>query len=207
MNILLADDHKLFLEGISTILKSYKPDAEIDSVYTGNDVLSNLSQNQYDIILLDLRLPGVDGFSLLEEMQQSASLTPVIILTASDSPADAQRAHDMGARAFLSKKMLGQKIIDAIDRVMLGEMEFPSLQNIVQKAVSNSQEWASLHDISPRQLEVLRAIKQGASNQEIADQLFISRATVKTHVAAILNALEVKNRTEAVDKAQLLGLD
>lgn len=207
MKILLADDHVLFLEGISTILKSYEPSAEIDLAHTGFDVVEKVADGSYDVIILDLRLPGLDGFSLLKKFREDACLIPVIVLTASDNPADAQSAKELGARGFLSKKMTGQEIIAATRGVIAGELAYAEKHFGVEKVNSNSDDWAHLHDISPRQLEVLRAIRQGMSNQEIARSLFITEPTVKSHISAIFSALEVKSRTEAVEKAQRLGLD
>ena len=207
MRILIADDHRLFIEGTSAILQSLLDDAVIDCVFDGPGVLTQITREPYDIALLDLRLPGINGFDLLKELKHRMSLVPILVLTASDDPLDAKHARQLGARGFLSKKMSGKNIAVAVKRVVQGELVFENTIAGIGRSQRYNDEWGQLHNITPRQLEVLRLIKQGLSNQAIADKLAISRATAKTHVAAILTTLDAKSRTEAVDAAQLLGLD
>jgi len=207
MNILLADDHHLFVEGFKAILSSFKPVANMECLHTGKNVLKKTISGDYDLVLLDLRLPEMNGFDVLKHLQQSTSLTPVIVLSASESPDDVQRAANLGARAFLSKKCSAQQISSVIDRVMLGELVFDNVNQRDGTGGYDQQHWCELHGITARQLEVLRLMRNGLSNTSIAQQLCISKATVKSHVAAIFTAFDASSRYEAVDKAQLFGLD
>lgn len=207
MKILLGDDHRLFIEGLTAILHNYRPEITLECVYSGADVLHKINGNEYDLVLLDLRLPEVNGFDVLARLQDSSCLTPVIVLSASENPIDAQRTASLGARAFLSKKCSAPEILSVIDQVMLGELIFHEGGQPNQIINKNHQDWCDLHGITPRQLEVLRLMKHGLANSAIAHTLNISPATVKTHVAAILKAFDSTNRSESVDKAQLLGLD
>ena len=206
MKILLADDHQLFLEGMQSVLAGLSAYTHITCENNGQDTLKQLSEHSFDIALIDLRLPSINGFSLLKELSMINCLTPVIIVTASEDPQDIQLAIDLGAMGFVPKSSTGQQIITAIESVLMGEVVKPSSWEH-NSTIENKQDWASQHKLTHRQLEVLRLIGHGLSNQAIADKLFLSIATVKTHIVAIFQALDTQNRTEAIKKAHQLGLD
>lgn len=207
MKVFVADDHQLFIEGIRAVLADTYTDIEIDFANNGHNAFNALTTGAYDIALIDLRLPNLDGFDLLRELSNINCLTPVIMVTASEDPRDVQKAFDLGVMGFVPKSSTGQQIINAIDRVLMGEVIMPDNLEQVGIPVTTKEDWASQHGITPRQLEVLRLIRNGLSNQAIADKLFLSMATVKTHIIAIFRALDTQSRTEAVQKAQQLGLD
>lgn len=206
MKVLLGDDHQLFLEGTSAILKSFIVDVEIDIVFNGTDAYEMILTNHYDAALLDLRMPGVNGFDVLAKLQKSPSITPIIILSASDNPADGQRAMDLGARAFISKKCSAKAILSTLEQVLSGKIVV-AVNHKQTLSSENVNDWANQHGITPRQLEVLRLLRLGLPNQSISERLSISIATVKTHVAALFVTFDAKTRSEVVDKAQMLGLD
>lgn len=205
MKIFLADDHQLFLEGMRSVLANMGSDIQIDSAKNGREALERLTDDAYDIALIDIRLPNLDGFSLLTELYRTNNLTPIIIVTASEDPQDIQLAIDLGAMGFVPKSSTGKQIVTAINCVLKGEIVRPDGKG--EASISNSINWASQHDITPRQLEVLRLIRHGLSNQAIATKLHLSTATVKTHIVAIFQALKTQSRTETIRKAQQLGLD
>ena len=206
MKIFLADDHHLFLEGMQSVLSGLADDVDIETSNNGIDALKVLSNDLFDIALIDLRLPSLDGFSILSELSKINCLTPVIMVTASEDPLDEQKAIDLGAMGFVPKSSSGQEIIHAINCVLDGEIV--RQDNSIFKFDDNpNNNWASQHNITPRQLEVLRLIRHGLSNQAIADRLFLSTATIKTHIISIFQALGTQSRTEAIQKAQQLGLD
>lgn len=207
MKVLLADDHHLFLEGMQSVLKSTFSNVEFECVSNGHQALEKLSVGAYDVALVDLRLPGIDGVSLLEELSKSLCLTPIIMVTASEDPWDVEKTLRLGAMGFVPKSSNGQQIKNAIESVLRGEIVKPNNEAQLSGRNSISPDWASQHNITPRQLEVLRLIRHGLSNQAIAEQLFLSLATVKTHIVAIFQALDTQSRTEAIQKAQQLGLD
>lgn len=207
MNVLLADDHHLFLEGIRSVLKNIFSDVKFECVSNGHQALEKLSNNAYDVALIDLRLPGIDGFSLLEELSKSLCLTPIIMVTASEDPWDVDKTLELGAMGFVSKSSNGKQIQHAIELVLRGEIVKPDNNSQSNTLNSTPTDWASQHNLTIRQLEVLRLIRHGLSNKAIAEQLFLSLATVKTHIVAIFQALGTQSRTEAIKKAQQLGLD
>jgi len=205
MKVLLADDHQLFLEGMRAVLTTGQSDIEIMTTTTGPDTLASLSATSYDVALIDLRLPGLDGFSLLKELTRIQCLTPIIMVTASEDPRDEQEALTLGAMGYVSKSSSGKEIRDAIRSVQEGNEVRPETN---PRGNKHSQgDWASQHNITPRQLEVLRLVRNGLSNQAIADDLCLSTATVKTHIVAIFAALGTQSRTESIQKAHQLGLD
>lgn len=207
MKIFLADDHQLFLEGMQSILIGIDPKIDIEFAYNGNDALKMLSKTNYDVALVDLRLPGLDGFSLLSELSKINCLVPIIIVTASEDPDDLKRAIDLGALGFVPKSSTGQQIIDTIKAVLNGEIVISNDDQRRQEKFEAQSNWARLHNITPRQLEVLRLMRIGLTNQAIAERLFLSTATVKTHIVTIFQTLGTKNRTETIEKIRQLGLD
>jgi len=206
MKIFLADDHHLFLEGMQSVLSGLADDVDIKTTNNGVDALKILSNELFDIALIDLRLPSLDGFSILSELFNINCLTPVIMVTASEDPLDEQKAIDLGAMGFVPKSSSGQEIIHAINCVLNGEIVQQD-NSIFRFDDHPKTDWANQHNITPRQLEVLRLIRHGLSNQAIADKLFLSTATIKTHIISIFQALGTQSRTEAIQKAQQLGLD
>lgn len=206
MKILLADDHQLFSDGLCSILMESNPENEVELVYNGKEALLKVSKCSFDIALVDLRLPEMDGFSLLEELSKTNCMTPVIIISASEDPDDIHRAISLGAMGFVPKSASGQQIVETINHVLIsGEITYPGVN--LDVSINNKLHWASKHNISSRQLKVLRLMRKGLSNNEIATHLYISRSTVKSHVAAISDALSTKSRTEAIQMANHLGLD
>lgn len=207
MKIFLADDHHLFLEGMQSILAKLGTETTIHSCHNGHEALKRLSEESYDIALVDLRLPGIDGFSLLIELTRINCLVPIIIVTASEDPHDIERAIKLGAMGYVPKSSTGQQITDAIHSVLKGEIVTTNSNNLPDKKGNVQSDWARLHNITPRQFEVLRLMKKGLTNQAIAEQLYLSKATVKTHIYAIFQSLGTQNRTETIAKIRQLGLD
>ena len=209
MEILLVDDHQMFLDGLKSILMTSDLVNNVECVNDGENALKKLIGSDFDVALIDLRLPVLDGFRLLEAANDAGCLVPIIVVTASKAPEDIRKAKELGALSFISKASSSTQILDTISRVLNGELVFPSEDSTVYKMTRELQstDWADKHNLTKRQLEVIWLIKQGLSNQEIADQLFVSLATVKSHLSAIFKVLDVKSRTEAINKAHQLGLD
>ncbi len=204
MKILLADDHQLFLDGLCAILEVREAGAEIVCVRDGHAALQQLTEGNFDVALIDLRLPGCNGISLLEELCARNCLTPVIIVTASEDPDDRRQALEAGAMGFIPKSVSGQQIADALLAIKQGQMvDLDVLEGMDQA----QRDWARMHNITPRQLQVLRLARRGLSNQAIAEQLELSTATVKSHLAALFKAFDAQNRSETIEKARRLGLE
>ncbi len=209
MKILLVDDHQMFLDGLRGILAGSGLATEIDAVNNGQDALKKLLSGAFDIALIDLRLPIMDGFTLLAELNQRNNLTPVIIVSASRDPDDMQKAVELGAMSFIPKSSSGQRIIQTINDVLDGKVTYSNdgYPTADTAFLNESEEWAAQHNMTRRQLEVLRLVRKGLSNQAIAEQMCLSVATVKSHISAIFHALGAQSRSESSKKAHQLGLD
>ena len=197
---MVADDHPIVREGVVASLKRERHLKVIGEANDGAEVLEFIKQKRPDIALLDLRMPRMNGLEVLLALNELKLPTRAIVMTAFESEEDIQRSMKAGARAYLLKDCAQQILVDAIRRVYSGEVYLPP--QIAQKLVDRMQK----PQLSPRELEVLKAVAAGKSNKEIGVQLFISEGTVKTHVESLLNKLGAATRTSAVKAAARRGL-
>jgi len=200
IQIVVADDHPIVREGI---VANLKPQRDMKVVAEGNDgveALALIKKYLPDVVLLDLRMPRMDGLEVVTEVNALHLPTKVIVMTTFENQEDIQRSIKAGARAYLLKDCSHDILVEAIRRVYLGEVFL--LPQMAQKLVDRMQE----PQLSPRELEVLQSLASGRSNKEIGVQLFISEGTVKTHVASLLAKLGVAGRTSAVREAVHRGL-
>ena len=200
IRIVVADDHPIVRQGIVANLKEQRDMKVVAEGSDGDEALALIRRHMPDVVLLDLRMPRVDGLDVVAEVTALRLQTKVIVMTTFESQEDIQRAVRAGARAYLLKDCTQQTLLEAIRRVYLGEVFL--LPQIAQKLVDRIQK----PQISPRELEVLKSVASGKSNKEIGVQLFIGEGTVKTHVASLLEKLGVTGRTSAVREAVRLGL-
>ena len=197
---MVADDHPIVRAGVVANLKRQRDLKVVGEANDGAEVLEFIKQNRPDIALLDLRMPHIDGLEVLLALNELKLPTRAIVMTAFENEEDIQRSMKAGARAYLLKDCPSQILFDAIRRVFNGEVYV--LPQIAQKLVDRMQK----PQLSPRELEVLKAVAAGNSNKEIGAQLFISEGTVKTHVESLLNKLGAATRTSAVKAAVRRGL-
>jgi DNA-binding NarL/FixJ family response regulator len=200
IQIVVADDHPIVREGI---VANLKPERDMKVVAEGNDgveALAFIKKYLPDVVLLDLRMPRMDGLEVVTAVNALHLPTKVIVMTTFENQEDIQRSIKAGARSYLLKDCSRDILVEAIRRVYLGEIFL--LPKIAQRLVDRLQE----PQLSPRELEVMKAIAAGKSNKEIGVQLFISEGTVKTHVASLLGKLGVTGRTSAVREAVHRGL-
>ncbi len=207
---LLVDDHRLFLEGMQYMLE--KIDAEI-RVDTADSVVGALhlfdSGKHYDLLLLDLALPNMDGFSLIQSLHKRGIIVPIVIVSSTSDVADIQRGLQMGVSGFIHKNASSDEMQSAIRRVLLGELVLPESMSTSLKAAVLSDQTTTLipesdQAIGPRQIEVLKLIENGMSNKQIARVLAISEATVKYHIGVIFRQLNANSRTACLAKAREL---
>jgi DNA-binding NarL/FixJ family response regulator len=200
MKILIIDDHILFAEGMRFLLSSYKED--IDTLYADTfevalDIISK--EGQPDLILLDINLAGVNGFTLISKFQNLNIWAPILVVSATDSPSAAMVAIQKGASGFVSKASEGSILLSAIKTVIKGE-NYPPQNSVVSTAEDND-----IATITARQHEILYLLSQGLLNKQIAYELSISANTVKAHLHQIFRELNVHNRTAAVQSAHKCG--
>ena len=211
MRILLVDDHTLFREALLHVLKQFAADAIIIEAATAEEAIHQTTHyHDLDLILLDLGLPGVQGLSALPELRERAPTVPLVVVSASENPADVRQALAAGAAGYIPKSTSSHTTITALRLVMAGEVYVPpSLLAALEALAGTPTVDAGAHpasELTPRQVEIVGLMGQGFSNKAIAKRLQVAEGTVKLHVTAILRVLKTSNRTQAVIEASRRGL-
>jgi DNA-binding NarL/FixJ family response regulator len=213
VNILIVDDQSLFREGLRTLL-SVQPDFEVvGEAGNGEEALRMAIRLKPDIILMDLRMPVMDGVTASQRLRKSLPQSKVIVLTTFDDDEYVFDGLRAGAVGYLLKDVSSEKLFEAIRAAVRGEyFLLPSITAKVMAEFSRLSRMAPVpaspleEPLSPRELEILHLVATGASNREIADNLVIAEGTVKNHLTNILGKLNVKDRMQAVLKAREYGL-
>ena len=216
MRILIVDDHPLFREALGSLLESFYPGASVFEVGSVEEAIGVLNQyTKFDLVVLDIFLPGnagLIGFALIKE---KALQTPVVIMSGADDAAVAHRLIEHGARGYIAKSAGMGDVKNALHLILAGEIYIsPSMLAEAKKSVSTTYLQAKpieprqpdVSGLTPRQQEVFQLMAQGLPNKSIATKLNCSDGTVKLHVSAILRTLHARNRTEAVLAASRLGV-
>jgi two-component system nitrate/nitrite response regulator NarL len=197
MKILIVDDHPLFRAGFHAVLQQSSLDAGVLSVSSVPEALQILEQDpDVGLVLLDIHLRGDDGFSALKVIGSRFPTTACIMISGDEQEGIAHRAMSAGASGFIPKSFTAEDMIDAIRKVLAGEI-FTTVSPPAPVTVGSA--------LTLRQLEVISMLGRGFSNKEIARELDVAERTVKAHVSAVFEALNVKNRTQAVLAAQSKG--
>jgi DNA-binding NarL/FixJ family response regulator len=198
--LVIADDHPLFRGALRQAVAGVVASARIDEAGSFEDLTALLEQDsQVDLILLDLTMPGISGFSGLIYLRAQYPAVPVMIVSASDDVATIRRSLDFGASGFIPKRFGVETLRDAILKVMEGEVWIPP---DIDLTAASDPEMTRLRDrlitLTPQQVRVLMMLSEGLLNKQIAYELGVSEATIKAHVSAILQKLGVESRTQAV---------
>jgi DNA-binding NarL/FixJ family response regulator len=199
-NILLIDDHAMFRSGLRMVLQESLPDVQIFEAGTLNEAMQG-EMGQLDVVLLDIKLPGLNGVDGIALIKRRWSQVPVVILSSHDEPETVRMALARGATCFISKADTADKIVALLGKVLNGEVIAP-----LDLTGSSANIPGVLMHMTPRQCEVLDLLCQGMSNKLIARQLNLSENTVRGHVQAILGFLQVSSRSEAAFAARNRGL-
>ncbi|HXH03533.1 MAG TPA: response regulator transcription factor [Candidatus Competibacteraceae bacterium] len=199
--VLVIDDHPLVREALKSVLEELIEPLDYHGVGSFDEGYALVQRMDFDLILLDLHIPGAEGLSALVELRAQAPATPTVVVSYLDDEATVHDAIACGASGFIPKSLPRERIANAIRHVLEGGLFTPACGAPTQTA-----EAAPPH-ITQRQSVVLQLMMQGHSNKYIAYKLNISEWTVKAHVSAILRVLKVHNRVEAVLAARRLGLD
>ncbi|MBT3348603.1 MAG: response regulator [Thiotrichales bacterium] len=202
MKVLLIDDHTLFRTGIGALLQGH--DIQLAAaVGSGAEGIELATELDPDIVLLDLRMPEMDGMEVLIKLKQRHPTLPVIMLTTSEDHSDLLSALQNGAQGYLLKDMEPEDLISALERALKGEVIVapaltPLLVRVAQGEILKAHQEDDLQSLlTPREYEILSHIAEGKSNKVIARELDISDGTVKLHVKSILKKLGVHSRVEA----------
>ncbi len=209
--ILIADDHPLFQEALKGVaLEVFSGDAECVCTVNVRETLQALDNGRaFDLILLDLKLPGADGFSCLISVRSKVPSVPVVMVSSTDHVDIVRESFSYGAMGYLPKSSSQDVMKNAIRLVMSGSTYIPTealgsfgVSHFVEKEVIPDGTSGAMSALTPRQLAVLDLLAEGKANKIIAYELDISEITVKAHVSAILRKLGVSNRLQAVIAAK-----
>lgn len=205
--VLIADDHPLYRDALRAIVPQACPDADLIEAACQDDVLKEVTSDAaFDLIVLDLNLPGVVGLSCLQRVRERAPLTPILIVSAADDPNVMSDVIRAGATGYVPKSAQRQMLVDAIE-VVLGGGTYLPLEGMMAlrevQALDAERIEPSMRDtLTSRQRRVLSLLAHGKSNKQIAGELDIAEITVKAHVSSIFKKLGVNNRVQAALEAR-----
>ena len=211
IRIMLAEDQTLVREGIRSLLELSEQVEVVGEVSDGSEVLAGVERFQPDVLLLDIRMPKMNGIEALQQLQTEHRMVPTIILTTFDDHKLVLDGMQAGARGYLLKDVSLESLVHAIETVHAGDtLVQPALTERILKGLgsmeSHSDDHMEVETLSQRELEVLRLMAGGYSNREISRAMHKSEGTVKNQVSSILEKLRVRDRTQAVLRAINLGL-
>jgi two-component system NarL family response regulator len=210
IKVLIADDHFIFREGLARILNDAPEMRVVATVGAGEDALVRAGEFKPDVVLMDVNMPGWGGVEATRRIHEQHPQMQVLMLTVSEKETDLFSAIRAGARGYLLKNVGGAELIDAIQRVYVGEaMVVPSMAAKLLSefaATEKSARVAPGEDLTDREREVLELVARGMSNKEIAMRLALSPHTVKAHLRTILDKLHLRSRTEAAAWAARRGI-
>lgn len=206
----LIDDHTLILDGLEKTLASMSSTFEVISATSPTHILDQINAGEtFDLILCDLIMDGMNGLAFLGALQSRRDPTPVLLMSGIAMDPPIAQMKSLGAKGFLHKSANPAAFEGIINTIIAGGDHFPDEDEILTEVAEqpyDQGELEAINNLTGRQLEVLRALANGASNQEISDRLSISPNTVKTHIKHIYEAMGVSRRTACVQKAQLYGI-
>lgn len=210
MKLLLADDHTLFRDALILYIERANPECGLSVAKDLHEALSVLEENpDQDLILLDLRMPGMNGLDGLKTVKEKYPDIPVALMSGVAEEQDVKKAMEMGAAGYFPKTLPGKDLLVAIQKVVSGEEFLPldkENDKVMPSYYGSKSEGNTDVSLTPREAEVLTFLARGASNKEIANELDLQVVTVKLHVRGICKKLDAKNRTQAALRARELGL-
>lgn len=210
-NFLIVDDHPLFIEALQRAIKTAVPQAatvEAGSIEAAKAELQG--KTRFDLVLLDLSMPGTRGFDGLLELRGLYPKVPILVVSALEDPRIIQEVMSYGAAGFIAKSVSRDDLAEALKAAMDGSVTLPkgySPPEPVKPGTNKNDLAQRLQTLTPKQLSVLKMLRQGLLNKQIAHELKIEETTVKAHVSEILRKLNVASRTQAVIEAQKIDFD
>jgi two-component system NarL family response regulator len=200
IRVLVVEDHNVVRQGLVALLNVVEGLAVVGEAADGVEAITQFRKHQPDIALIDLRLPRMSGVDVIERIRMETPQARFIVLTTYDGDEDIYRALKAGAKAYLLKGMTSEELVAAIRAVHAGKSHIPPA--IAERLA----ERMGAQELTRREFEVLEHIVQGRSNKEIAAELEVSEATVKTHINSLLGKLGVTDRTQAATAAIQRGM-
>jgi len=207
IRLLIADDHPIVREGLRTLLSEEADIEVVGECSSGEQAVTDAGRLEPDVVLMDLRMPGLGGLGALKRIRMLRPRTQVVVLTSFAEDKDVQEAISAGAVGYLLKDALRDDLLRAVRNASMGRPSLhPEAQRHLMKRVSDDRK-APLHDdLTARERDVLKLIGKGFNNQDIATTLSLSEGTIKGYVSAVLTKLAVDDRTQAALYAVKHGL-
>jgi DNA-binding NarL/FixJ family response regulator len=208
IKLMIVDDHEVVREGLKKLLEAYPEIEVVGTVENGKECLEQLGQVSPDVVLMDISMPGLSGIETTRIACEKMPSIKVIMLTIYDDDQHVLKAVEAGASGYVLKNVRKEDLLNIIKKVSEGksfldpDVTTPILQSIREPMPRNSKSQC----FSGRELEVLLMLTKGYSNQKIAEKLFLSEHTVKTHLKNIFRKLSVSSRSEAITKAIQRGI-
>src|SRR5215210_6404968 len=201
LRVVAVDDHQLMLDAIRITLEDADAIELVGEALSGSEALPVIARTQPDIVLLDIRMPNMDGLACLGKIRERHPDVKVVILSGIDEPEQIRTALEQGACAFVVKHVDPRDLASALRQAAAG-----TVFQVLDSGDSGEDNAAKAAGITESELRVLRSLAQGMSNKQIAGKLFITEQTVKFHLTNIYRKLQVSNRTEATRYAYQHGL-
>jgi len=203
MKILTLDDHPIFSQGLKESLSTNNKDFEVTSSLNAKQALKHLQSNiDFDLLILDLSMPDMDGISFIKSLISRNIYIPIVIMSAKEDLVAISECFRLGVLGFLPKTWTVSQLSKALTEIGNGEIVIPEhIANALATMSKNSLE-NTKSSLSERQLEILKMVQAGLSNAGIAAVLYISEATVKSHLQRVFKILGAKNRIDSVRKAE-----
>jgi DNA-binding NarL/FixJ family response regulator len=200
IKLLVADDHKLMISAVRAALADASDIEIVGEATSGTEVLPLVGRTTPDVVLLDLRMPGMDGLRCLELLHERHPSVKSIVVSGNDDPSAVEASLARGAVAFIHKTIDPGDLAAVIRQAIAGNVFFAVSNRPTVEAARSDLE------LTPRETEILRALVDGQSNKQIAGQFWLSEQTIKYHLTNIYRKLQVSSRTEAVRQAYEYGL-
>jgi DNA-binding NarL/FixJ family response regulator len=204
MRILVVDDHPLMTDVLRLVLGTLDQSAETETAHDLDTAFALAARSKFDLVMLDLGMPGYSGVEALGRFREQLPELPVVVVSGASDPKVINAALDLGAMGFIPKSAQRDVLLNAVRLVISGAIYVPV--EALSAAAAGPAGASAAPELSPRQREVLTLLLKGMSNKLIARELQISENTTKIHVSAVLDALGVQTRTQAVIAASRLGL-
>ena len=193
--ILLADDHSIVRLGIMRILRDEYPSVEIKEVSDGESLIKEVIQHDWDLVISDLEMPGINGLEALEQIKQIKPDLPVLILSVYTEDLYAVRVLKAGASGYINKNVAAYELITAIQRILMGRKYITA--EIAEKLLTNPDTGKKPHELlTDREFEIFKLLALGRTVTQIADSLALALTTVSTHRSRILQKLNLSNNSE-----------
>jgi len=197
IKVLVVDDQVLICDGIAKLLEGEKDIEVVGRAYSGQEAIEKAERLKPDIILMDIRMPGIDGISATKMIKAQNPSIQIIAISVYEEDDLIMRMFQAGAVGYILKDISLENLVKAIKNVYKGTtMINPRISRKLLKLITSDPK--SSNELTPRELDILREIARGKSNKEIAEELYLSESTVKSHISHIFQKLNIKTRAEAV---------